>query len=126
MIPTLLTRFAATCDAGKTFLGLPTWYKYLDVQDDGYGGCKILIGDNGAHVKDYWLIGLGITDILLRIAGMVAVGFIIYGGFQYMISRGEPDKTSAAKNTIINALIGLVIVLLATGIVAFVANRFGA
>jgi hypothetical protein len=124
MITMLVSRFAIACDTGKTFLGIPAWYKYLNFQDDGYGGCKIIIDKNS--VNDYWLIGFGVVDILLRIAGMVAVAFIIYGGFQYMISQGESDKTSSAKTTILNAIIGLVIVLLASGIVAFVADRFGA
>lgn len=122
----LLTRFAVSCDTGKTFLGIPTWYKYLKLEDDGEGGCLVVIGKKGSQVTDYWLIGLGIVDILLRLAGMVAVGFIIYGGFLYMISQGEPDKTKAAKDTILNALIGMVIVLIAIGVVGFIGKQFGA
>jgi ABC-type Fe3+ transport system permease subunit len=68
-------------------------------------------------------IALAIIEILLRIATIVSLGYVVYGGFRYITSQGEPDATKSARQTIINAMIGLVIALLATGIVAFVANR---
>ena len=48
---------------------------------------------------------------------------IIFGGFKYMTSGGSDDKTKDAKNTILYALVGLVIVLLAQTIVKFVFSR---
>lgn len=72
------------------------------------------------------LIGFGILDIVIRIAGLVAVGFVVYGGVLYVLSRGEPDKAKKALGTIINALIGLVIAVVAAAIVAFLGDRLSA
>ena len=55
--------------------------------------------------------------------GAVSVIMIIFGGFKYMTSGGSDDKTKDAKNTILYALVGLVIVVLAQTIVKFVFSR---
>lgn len=60
------------------------------------------------------------VDILSWIVGIASVIMIIVGGFKYITSGGASDKVSGAKNTIIYAIIGLVIVALAQFIVNFV------
>jgi len=65
---------------------------------------------------------LAIVEILLMIAGIVAVGYVIYGGVSYTISQGTPEKTVAARTIILNGLIGLVIAALAVVIVNLVGN----
>lgn len=120
MLLSLLRTFAASCQPGGSFFGLDPWYKYLDGNTDAFGKCvPSLNGD----IANLWLIGLVIIDDLIRVAGMVAVGFIIFGGFQYMTSSGEPDRTKKAKDTILNALIGLVIAIAASSIVSFIGSR---
>lgn len=112
----LFTQFAAGCSSGS-FLGFPTWYKYLQTTLDT-NGCSIRL----SGVNDVWLVVAAIVEILLRIAAIAAVGFLLYGGFEYITSQAEPDKTNRAKSTIINALVGLVITILATVIINFVAG----
>ena len=97
------------------FLGLPTWYKYLNPEFDG-DKCEL----NAKFPEDLGKIGLALVEILLRVGGMVAVAFVIYGGFKYLTSQGEPDNTKNARQTILNAVIGLVIAILATAIVSFI------
>ena len=60
------------------------------------------------------------ADGLFRIAGIISTGFIVWAGFQYMISQGNSAKVAAAKNTLTNAIIGLIVILLAVGITNFV------
>ena len=48
---------------------------------------------------------------------------IIYGGFRYITSGGDSGKVTGAKNTIIYAVIGLVIVVLAQVIVKFILDK---
>ena len=62
----------------------------------------------------------GIINTVLAVLGVVAVGAIILGGVQYATSAGDPAKIKTAKNTILYALMGLVIALLAFAIVNFV------
>lgn len=68
------------------------------------------------------LIALSIIDILLRVAALAAVVFVIIGGIKYTTSQGSPDGTKSALNTILNALIGLVIAMAATALVMFIGN----
>lgn len=60
-----------------------------------------------------------ILNIVFSFAGAIALLMIVIGGFRYVISRGDPNGMSQAKNTILYALIGLVIVLTAYSIVIF-------
>ena len=66
---------------------------------------------------------LAITEIVLRIGGLAAVGFIIYGGFNYVTSQGDPQKAASARKYIINAIIGIVISGVATYVVQIIAQR---
>lgn len=61
-----------------------------------------------------------VTNLLLGIAGSIAVIFIIIGGIQYITSAGNDQNTKKAKDTITNAVIGLIIAVLAYAIVNFV------
>ena len=63
-------------------------------------------------------------NIFSWIAGITAVIMVIVGGFQYVTSGGDSGKVGSAKNTILYALIGIVIVALAQVIVKFVVKRF--
>jgi hypothetical protein len=64
-----------------------------------------------------------IVNVLSVIVGVVAVIMIVIGGFRYVTSGGKQESVTAAKNTIMYALIGLVIVALAQVIVRFVLTR---
>lgn len=64
-----------------------------------------------------------VINIISIVVGIVAVIMIIIGGFRYITSNGDSGAVSGAKNTILYAIIGLVIVALAQLIVRFVVNR---
>lgn len=64
-----------------------------------------------------------VVNILSVIVGVVAVIMIIIAGFRYITSGGESSNVSGAKNAIIYAIVGLVIVALAQILVRFVINR---
>jgi len=63
-------------------------------------------------------------NIFSAIVGIIAVVMIIVGGVKYITSQGESANITSAKNTILYALVGLVVVALAQVIVRFVLNRF--
>jgi hypothetical protein len=100
------------------------WYQYLEGEGSGKE-CKPKFpgpDDNPDYVKGVSLIALAILDSLIRISGLIAVGYIIYGAIRYVTSQGEPGGISSAKNTITNAVVGLVIVMLSVGVVQFIGN----
>lgn len=63
---------------------------------------------------------INIINVVISVIGIVAVIAIIIGGVQYMTSTGDPGKIKKAKDTIMYAVIGLIIVILAAVIVNFV------
>ncbi len=121
---------AATAEnCGKqsgNFLNFPTWYKYLNpvFQD---GKCKVSFpkDSNGDEsiIMAAGPILLAVFEIILRIGGLAAVGFIIFGGYQYLLSQGEPEGTKGAKSTILNAIIGLAIMMSAVAIVNLIGRN---
>ncbi len=64
-----------------------------------------------------------VINIISIVVGIVAVIMIIIGGFKYITSNGDSGAVSGAKNTILYAIVGLVVVALAQIIVRFVVNR---
>jgi cytochrome bd-type quinol oxidase subunit 2 len=64
-----------------------------------------------------------LIDMFSLIIGAAAVVMIIYGGFKYITSGGSDDSTKQAKQTILYALVGLVIVILAQTIVKFIFSK---
>jgi len=63
-----------------------------------------------------------IIQILLAIAGLVAVIFLIIGGFRYITAGGNEETAETAKKTITNAIIGIVVIILAFVIVRVISN----
>jgi hypothetical protein len=63
------------------------------------------------------------VNLLSGLVGVVAVIMIIIGGFRYVTSGGNDTSVTGAKNTILYAIIGLVVVALAQIIVHFVLNK---
>jgi hypothetical protein len=66
---------------------------------------------------------LAVVDSLLRVAGIVAVAFVLVGAFRYISSSGNPEETARAQSTIINALIGVAIAVVSIAFVVFLGNQ---
>ena len=78
-------------------------------------GCPAdLFGDMGVFKQ--------VTNVILYIVGIVAVIMLIIGGIKYVISGGDAKKVTDAKNTVLYAIIGLIIAFLAYAIVNFVIS----
>ena len=78
-------------------------------------GCPAdLFGDTGAFRQ--------VTNTILYIVGIIAVIMLIIGGIKYVVSGGDSKKVTDAKNTVLYAIIGLVIAFLAFAIVNFVIS----
>ena len=130
MFANLLTIFAAGDPCQKhNFLGLVPWYQYLD-----YGPIENLTDNQAGQycgINNFTLLGsdsdiplilLAVVDDLIRVAGLIAVIFVIYGGIMYATSQGNPDQAAKAQSTIVNALIGLVLAVVAVTVVTFIGK----
>ena len=67
-----------------------------------------------------------VVNIMLFVIGAVAVIMLIYGGVKYVTSGGAQDKVAEAKNTILYAIVGIVVALLAFAVVNFVVTGLAA
>lgn len=64
--------------------------------------------------------------IALDMIGVVFLVLIVYGGYLWMIARGDEGKVEKAKETLINSSIGLIITIAAYGITFFIVNQITA
>lgn len=113
------TAYATRCNSeGRlSIISIKPWYSGL---------CKA--GTDDVEIKklpdDIVVLGLNLLSIAIQIAGYAAVGLVIWGGVKYILASGEASKITSAKTTIQNALIGLLIVLVAVTLVDFVTNLY--
>lgn len=107
---------------------IPVVVHAQDLQNNACAGANINLnggsGDCGPAAGDK-VSGIikQVINIFSAVVGAVSVIMIIIGGFRYITSGGESSSVSGAKNTIIYAIIGLVVVVLAQLIVQFVLNK---
>jgi hypothetical protein len=119
----------ASCNPGQGGLTqsiFVPWYKYLPTEQVN-GKCTPIFPKNNNKAsydvqKGLPLILIAIIELLLKISGLIAVGFIIFGGIKYITSQGSPEGINGAKRTITNAIVGLIIALFASGLVQFIGN----
>ena len=67
-----------------------------------------------------------ITNVLLFIIGAISVIMLIIGGIRYVVSGGDSSAVTSAKNTILYAVVGIVVAILAYALVNFVITSFSA
>ncbi|MDB5183212.1 MAG: rane protein of unknown function [Candidatus Saccharibacteria bacterium] len=102
-----------------------------DIRGNLCGGVDLSTDPNAANCNNVDATGASsanglisnIINIFSLVVGIVAVLMIIVAGFRYITSGGNDGNVGTAKNTILYAVIGLVIVALAQIIVRFVLNK---
>ncbi len=80
--------------------------------------CKLDAGDFGGVVGS-------IIQLIFVVAVVAALLYLIYGGFRWLISTGDKSKVAEAREHIIAAIIGLVIIFLAYFIINLLMGFFG-
>ena len=115
---TPVTSTAQAACPNRAILSFPSWYKGLPMNDDGKT-CTL----SKFELNYIWVIVMNIVEILLQVVAYVSAGFIIWGGFKYIKSEGDPSKISEAKSAILNAVFGLAIALSSVAIIVFIQTR---
>lgn len=131
MPASVLAASGSPCALEDRRFGIPTWYKYLqgerefdtnnDNSTDDERCVPVLDLQDNAQAAIIAIL-LAVFDILIFVAGLIAVVFVVVGAVQFITSQGEPDKVKNARTTIMNALIGLVIVMVSTVAVNLIGN----
>ncbi len=98
------------CEPGATvFFALKPWYAgWTD------GECNIKAPGKGEIPKFVWSIVLNLMYDVAVLVGYVAVIMVAYGGYMYMFSRGDVGRVERGKKTLIAAITGLIIAMLAS------------
>lgn len=65
-----------------------------------------------------------ITNVMLYVIGAISVIMLIIGGIRYVVSGGDSSAVTSAKNTILYAVVGIVVAILAYALVNFVITSF--
>ena len=83
--------------------------------------CTVEADESKTNITNYIATAINIFSIVV---GIIAVVMIIIGGVKYITSGGDAGNVTGAKNTILYAIIGLVVVALSQVIVQFVLGSF--
>lgn len=110
---------ASSCNQPSFFDILPHWWEYLKLAPDALGQCT----PQFVFPNDLLAVGLAVIDIMLRLAGFLAVISIIIAGISHMFTGGSPEKASNARKRLMYALLGLVISMIASGFVTFIGRQ---
>ena len=97
-----------------------TFAQNLNANDLGVGAIQGEIKLGSGDVRQ---TAARIINVALGFLGIIAVVIVLLGGFKYMISGGNEEKTHEAKQLIVAGMIGLAIILSAWAITAFVIGR---
>lgn len=115
------TAFAAKCSNDKAVLLFPTWFHGLSCTKAADGTESVQINS----INKIWVIVMNVVQWLIIAGGYVALYFILWSGFKFITANGDPSRITSAKNTILNAVIGLVIVLASVAIVRTIQAGVG-
>lgn len=96
-------------------LGIPPWFRGLTTGTPP--NCAIQSPNDAGGLSTFiWRIVLNIIEMAVVIVAYIAVFFILYGGFQFIVGGSNPSMIEKGRKTILNAVIGLVIAMGAIGI----------
>jgi len=92
----------------------------LEVPTDGVENCPPPSGDESSDINDIITLVINVFSVVV---GIIAVIMIIVGGIRFVLSGGDSAATTSARNTVLYAIVGLVIVAVAQIIVRYVLGR---
>lgn len=119
-VPIATTSIASAAAAGTPNITDSLCSGVGNLNVDGTGTCSENTNDGTTKINN---IITTIINVFSIVVGVVSVIMIILGGFRYITSGGESSNVTGAKNTIVYALIGLVVVALAQFIVKYVLAK---
>lgn len=120
---TYLKRFTLSFFCILTIVGLFGFYGAEPAQAQVESGLNAVGETIVLEANDPRVIAARIINIFLGLVGIILVSLILYAGFLWMTSGGDPEKIERAKAYIRNSIIGLVIVLSSWAIATFVINQ---
>lgn len=116
--------FAAAVAVGAAGLVVPVSYAECSSAQDCVRSGVDGVGSTGSSATSVSGIIQTVVNVMLFLLGAVCVVMIVIGGIRYATSQGDQSGVSSAKNTILYAVVGLVVAVAAYAIVNFVVEQF--
>lgn len=107
---------SAICGGTQNFFFIHSWTYFFPKCDKGVPQIEKL--------TDFTAIAAWAVDTLIKVSGFVAFAFVVWGGMKYIIAQGEANAIAEAKNTVVQAIAGMIICIAASAIINFVAQTF--
>ena len=103
-----------------------TYAATADLKNSVCTGAGATVGENGCDTNSNGLMTgfQTIANTLIFLVGAIAVIMVIIGALRYVLSGGDSAGIKSAKDTVMYALIGVVVAILAYALVNYVATRF--
>lgn len=110
-------------NCNREILGFRPWYYGSDVSTSASGTCEIKSPNGDTELQKFitQIVANVLSDLFVAIA-YIAIGFIIYSGFMYITSDGNPSKAAKAQKSLAGSIIGLIVSVAAAAIVRFVMD----
>ena len=124
-IKTIITALAVTLGAGLLLAPPALALDPFSQACTGKAADSVVCQNRGNAEAETQSFIRNILSLLFFVLGVICVIMIIIGGITYATSNGEQNQLTSAKNTVLYAVVGLVVALLAYAIVMFVLTQFG-
>lgn len=95
-----------------------SWNSQIGMEEVGTS-----FGQESGEVEDIRYQVVKIINLVLKILGILVIILILFAGFQWMTAAGNEDQVKKAQATLKNAIIGLVIIMLAWSVSYFIMRR---
>lgn len=101
-------------------------YGQSKIIPEDHGNCGDYTGNCGNYeLNDFIILAIKVSQWILGIVGSLSLIMFIYGGLSFLVSAGSSDKITKAKDIIVAAIIGLIIVFSSWLIIKFVMQSMG-
>lgn len=121
-VKAVIVSLVAVFAIGVVSLGVVSQTALASPADQAQNGVNSVGGNNAGSTLNQGI--KNIINVLLYVIGSVAVIMIVIGGLRYVLSGGDSSSTKGAKDTILYAVVGLVVAIFAYAIVNFVITAF--
>lgn len=113
-------RTAASLGVTTSTLAAMSQLVHAQFIDDAQAGIEDI--DNGGSVGTVPDILQNIVNLLLFLVGAISVIMLIIGGIRFIVSSGDAQQAASARNTILYSIIGVIVAVIAYGLVNFVLD----
>lgn len=118
-VPQTTSAAGPSDSCNKGFLGFPSWYRGLTD-----GDCNIKSPNSSGGLSGFiWKIALNVVEMAVVAAAYLSGFMFLFGGWMFIISRGNPEGAVKARSIMTMAALGLVLTVTAVTLVNFVVDK---